>query len=222
MKLLEAIQKRHSVRSYEERAIEKETGEALAAFIHQCNQESGLHMQLVLNEPKAFSGIMAHYGKFSGVRNYIAIVGKKASDLEEKCGYYGEKVVLKAQQLGLNTCWVAMTYSKIKSAFQIGSGEKLCLVIAIGYGTTQGNSHKIKQPQEVMQTDGPAPEWFQKGVEAALLAPTAMNQQKFVFSLSGKTVSAKAGMGFYSKIDLGIVKYHFEIGAGKENFNWAS
>ena len=118
MKLLEAIQKRHSVRSYEERAIEKETGEALAAFIHQCNQESGLHMQLVLNEPKAFSGIMAHYGKFSGVRNYIAIVGKKASDLEEKCGYYGEKVVLKAQQLGLNTCWVAMTYSKSNRHFK--------------------------------------------------------------------------------------------------------
>lgn len=27
-------------------------------------------------------------------------------------------------------------------------------------------------------------------------------------------------MGFCTKIDLGIVKYHFEIGAGKENFEW--
>jgi hypothetical protein len=25
----------------------------------------------------------------------------------------------------------------------------------------------------------------------------------------------------YSKMDLGIVKYHFELGAGKENFEWA-
>lgn len=220
MKLLEAIQKRHSVRSYEERAIEKETGEALAAFIHQCNQESGLHMQLVLNEPKAFSGIMAHYGKFSGVRNYIAIVGKKASDLEEKCGYYGEKVVLKAQQLGLNTCWVAMTYSKGKAVFQLDQDEKVCLVIAVGYGETEGTAHKVKSRERVMKVQGTPPEWFIRGIDAALLAPTAMNQQKFVFSLDGNTVSAKAGMGFYSRIDLGIAKYHFEIGAGTENFQW--
>ena len=30
-----------------------------------------------------------------------------------------------------------MTYSKVKTAFQIAPGEKLCLVIAVGYGTTQ-------------------------------------------------------------------------------------
>ena len=48
-----------------------------------------------------------------------------------------------------------------------------------------------------------------------------MNQQKFVFTLNGNKVSAKAGLGFYSKIDLGIAKYHFEAGAGKENFTWA-
>ena len=65
------------------------------------------------------------------------------------------------------------------------------------------------------------PEWFRRGVQAALLAPTAMNQQKFTFTLQGDTVSAKAGTGFYSKVDLGIAKYHFEIGAGTENFRWA-
>lgn len=85
--------------------------------------ESGLHMQLVLDEPKGFDGFMAHYGKFSGVKNYIAVIGKKGRDLEEKCGYYGEKVVLYAQRLGLNTCWVALTYSKIKTAFQWMQGK---------------------------------------------------------------------------------------------------
>ena len=34
------------------------------------------------------------------------------------------------------------------------------------------------------------------------------------FSLDGNVVRAEAGTGFYSKIDLGIVKYHFELGAG--------
>lgn len=215
MDLLEAMQRRHSVRAYTDRSIEGAEKEALLQFVGQCNQESGLHMQLVLEEPKAFDGFMAHYGKFSGVKNYIAMVGPKGADLDERCGYYGEKIVLYAQQLGLNTCWVGLTYSKIKGAFQVGQGEKLCCVIAIGYGSTQGSSHKSKPIEAVSKTDGAVPEWFRKGVEAALLAPTAVNQQKFEFVLAGEQVSAKAGMGFYSKVDLGIVKYHFELGAGK-------
>lgn len=221
MNLTEAIQSRHSVRQYKNKPLEAEAISELQAEIAACNQESGLHIQLVTNEPKAFDSFMAHYGKFSSVTNYIAMIGKKSPDLDEKCGYYGERLVLKAQQLGLNTCWVAMTYKKIKTAFVIGSGEKLCIVIALGYGQTQGVAHKSKAlPQVVKAADEKLPDWFKNGVEAAMLAPTAMNQQKFLFSLSGSRVSAKSGIGAYTKIDLGIVKYHFEVGAGKENFEW--
>ena len=146
MDLLQAMKERHSVRSYDEKSIEAGTVEKLRSFIKECNKESGLHMQLVLDEPHAFEGFMAHYGKFSGVRNYIALISRKGNDLEEKCGYYGEKIVLYAQTLELNTCWVGLTYSKVKSAFQIDPGEKLCLVIAIGYGQTQGVSHNSNFP----------------------------------------------------------------------------
>lgn len=221
MDLLQAINERHSVRSYTDKKIDGDMKQDLQAFIDKCNAESGMDIQLITDEPEAFGGFMAHYGKFSGVKNYIALIGKKTVDLEEKCGYYGEKIVLYAQSLGLNTCWVAMTYKKVKEAFKIKSGEKLCLVIAIGYGSTQGVMHKSKPREQVMKVSGKAPEWFEKGVDAALMAPTAVNQQKFVFALEGSKVSAKAGMGFYSKIDLGIAKYHFELGAGKKNFDWA-
>ena len=221
MDLSKAIKTRHSVRRYQNKPLEAETISALQAEITVCNQESNLHIQLVTNEPKAFNGFMAHYGKFSGVTNYIAMIGAKSSELSEKCGYFGERLVLKAQQLGLNTCWVAMTYSKIQNAFVINKGEKLCVIIAVGYGETQGTSHKSKAISEVAKVDQEMPDWFKNGVEAALLAPTAMNQQKFLFSLSGNQVSAKAGIGFYSHIDLGIVKYHFEVGAGTEHFEWA-
>lgn len=220
MNLTEAMNERHSVRQYYNKPIEADILSELQTEITAYNKESGMHIQLIANEPKAFDGFMAHYGKFSGVTNYIAIIGKKSADLDERAGYYGERLVLKAQQLGLNTCWVAMTYSKVKTAYSIAPGEKLCIVISLGYGKNQGVPHKSKSFDAVTQVDGPVPDWFRKGMEAALLAPTAMNQQKFKFYLDGDTVSAKAGMGFYSKIDLGIVKYHFEIGAGKENFHW--
>jgi nitroreductase len=148
------------------------------------------------------------------------MVGPKNNELAEKCGYYGEKIVLKAQELGLNTCWVAGTYSKKKSAGKIENGEKQALVIAIGYGKTQGVPHKSKTVADVSKASGNLPEWYKRGIEAALLAPTAMNQQKFQFTLSGNKVSAKALRGFGSKLDLGIVKYHFEEAAGRENFTW--
>lgn len=221
MDAMEAMKARHSVRQYKNMPLEEDVAAALLEEISSCNEEGGLHIQLVRNEPKAFDSFMAHYGKFSGVTNYIAMIGKADAELEEKCGYYGERLVLKAQQLGLNTCWVAMTYSKIKTAFEIRQGEKLCLVIALGYGETQGVPHKSKPISELAKVDGQMSDWFQNGMEAALLAPTAMNQQKFLFTQNGTQVSVKAGVGFYTKMDLGIVKYHFELGAGKEHFTWA-
>ena len=221
MTIMEAIRQRHSVRQYTDKPLGEDVIRPLEEEIAAYNKESGLHIQLVKNESKAFDSFMAHYGKFSGVTNYIAMIGKKGPDLEEACGYYGERLVLKAQQLGLNTCWVAMTYSKIRSAFSVGEGEKLCIVISLGYGKTQGVPHKSKAIEKVAKTDGPAPDWFTSGVEAALLAPTAMNQQKFQFTLTDDKVSVRAGVGFYTKIDLGIVRYHFEAGAGKEHFTWA-
>lgn len=220
MDLKEAMTARHSVRQYKDQPLSPEAVAALEAEIEVCNREGGLHIQLVRDEPRAFDGFMAHYGKFSGVKNYFALVGKKGPDLEEKCGYYGQRLVLKAQQLGLNTCWVALTYGKVKTAFAVDSGEKLCVVIALGYGETQGVPHKSKRPEEVAPAVGTAPRWFRDGVEAALLAPTAMNQQKFTLSPEGDKVTARAGMGFYTKMDLGIVKYQFELAAGRENFRW--
>lgn len=220
MDLIKAMAERHAVRSYLDKPIEADIRQRLDEFVTSVNEESGLNIQVVYDEPQAFDSRMAHYGNFSGVKNYIVLIGKKTPDFEEKTGYFGEKIVLFAQALGLNTCWVAMTYKKIKTAYTVNENEKLNVVIALGYGATEGVMHKSKTVEDVSNAKGDSPEWFKKGVEAALLAPTALNQQKFRFVLSGDTVTAKAGMGFYTKTDLGISKYHFELGAGKENFRW--
>lgn len=220
MEIMEAVKARHSVRQYMDKPIEKEILDELRKEIDKCNKEGNLNIQLVTDEPKAFDSFMAHYGKFSGVSNYIALIGAKSDKLDELCGYYGERLVLKAQQLGLNSCWVAMTYKKIPGAFKVGKGEKLTVVISIGYGKVSGEEHKSKSAEAVSNVGADSPEWFKNGVEAALLAPTAMNQQKFKLTQNGNKVSAKAGTGFYSKVDLGIVKYHFELGAGEGSFEW--
>lgn len=211
---LTAMKQRHSVRQYTNRAIEPEKRSALDELTAKINSISGLHIQIIYDEPKCFDSFMAHYGKFSGVENYIALIGKKSVSLDEALGYYGEQIVLKAQELGLNTCWVAMTHGKSKA--KIAKGEKQVCLIALGYGCTNGVEHKSKPLSEVCNYSVDMPEWFINATECALLAPTAMNQQKFFFELkdNGK-VKAECQKGFYTKLDLGIAKYHFEAAAGK-------
>lgn len=227
MTLEEAIETRHSVRNYKHQPLTEEVTTILQQKIDECNRLGNLHIQLVTDERKAFSGIMS-YGSFSGVENYLIMVGHKAADLDERIGYYGEQIVLLAQTLGLNTCWVGLTYRKVASTFQIGKDEKVVCVIALGYGEDKYRRHKIKSRVEVSNADDLSPKWFCKGVDAALLAPTAVNQQKFHFELLNEKMDdkhlVKASTTFslmgYTKLDLGIVKCHFEIGAGKENFEW--
>jgi len=220
MDLMEAIRTRHSVRQYRKEPIAADVLEELRAEIEACNAESGLRIQLVTNEPKAFDCFLAHYGSFRGVENYFALVGKADSSLDERCGYFGQRLVLRAQQLGLNTCWVVLTYKKVPGVIEIGPGEKLVAVVALGYGETAGKAHRSKRPAAVSNLTAASPDWFRRGVEAALLAPTAVNQQKFYLEQVGEAVIAKSGRGKCTKIDLGIVKYQFEVAAGTEHFRW--
>lgn len=227
MTIQEAIEARHSVRAYKDLPLSEEIVRLLEDELMKLNNEGQLHIQLICNEPKAFQGTMAKYGKFRNANNYLVMAGKRADDLDERIGYYGEHIVLLAQTLGLNTCWVGLSYSKVPGTYVLEEGEKIACYIAIGYGETQGSGHKIKTVEQVSNASDITPSWFKKGIEAALLAPTAVNQQKFSFEYVGMSnnrhqVRAKKGFSMigYTQMDLGIAKYHFEVGAGKVNFEW--
>ena len=229
MTIQEAIEARHSVRAYTGQPLAADVVEVLEEKIRELNEKGHLHMQLIRNETKAFQGKLAKYGKFRGVNDYIVMAGQKADDLDERIGYYGEQLVLLAQTHGLNTCWVGLSYSKVPGTYVLEAGEVIEAYISIGYGETQGVSHKIKSVEQVSNANDLTPSWFRQGVEAALLAPTAVNQQKFFFEYiparDGKPVRVLAKRNFsligFTQMDLGIAKCHFEIGAGKEYFEWA-
>ena len=226
MTLLEAIDARRSVRRYISRPLEREAVDCLRAKIDECNSKGNLHIQLVLNERKGFSGMLA-YGSFSGVENYIVMAGRRADDLDERVGYYGEQIVLLAQQLGLGTCWAGLSYRKVKGAYALDSEEKVACMISLGYPDDAGRKHKCKSVEDVSNASVSTPEWFEQGVRAALKAPTAVNQQKFYIEYAGvkdgrHSVRARRLFSVvgYTSMDLGIVKLHFEILACKDNFEW--
>ena len=182
MTLQEAIEARHSVRAYKDQPLAADVVKVLEEKIAVLNREGKLHIQLIQNEPKAFLGTMAKYGKFRNVGNYIVMAGQKADDLDERVGYYGEQLVLLAQTLGLNTCWVGLSYSKVPGTYVLDEGEKIACYIAIGYGETQGVGHKIKTVEQVSNISDITPLWFKKGIEAALLAPTEYRTQRTLLS----------------------------------------
>lgn len=215
MTTLEAIDARHSVRAYKDMPVADDIRQQLNWYVEKCNQESGLHIFIRYDDPDGFNSRLAHYGNFRNVKNYIVLAGKKDSDFEYRCGYFGEKIVLFAQQHGLNTCWAALTFNKRKVKELIPEGETLCMVIALGYGETQGNARKSKTPEAVTES-GMDQSWFAKGIDAALKAPTAVNQQKFAFSMrNGEPFIRVKGIGSYTKVDIGIVACHFELAPGK-------
>ena len=227
MTLIEAIRSRHSVRRYLHQPLSRELIDTLQAEIDECNRLGNLHIQLVTNETRAFTGAFA-YGQFSGVENYFVMAGPKEPGLDDRIGYYGEKLVLLSRQLGPGTCWAGLSYRKVPGTYDLGKGEKIACMIALGYGATEGHPHRGKSIQEVSNASEETPEWFARGVEAALLAPTAVNQQKFYFRFLGKADDEKGlvrperrfSLIGYTEMDLGIAKCHFEIGAGTENVRW--
>ena len=212
MEIMKIIEARHSVRQYTDKEIEAEKRKELDDLCSKINEQAGMNIQIIYDEPKCFNGMMAHYGKFSGVSDYIAVVGPKGQDLDEKAGYYGEILVLKAQELGLNTCWVAMTHGKSRAV--IGKGQKQAIIIALGYGQTQGQAHNSKDISALAKITEESPEWYKNGVKAAILAPTAVNQQKFWIEQEGEEAKITTKGGMMTQLDLGIVKYNFEAASG--------
>nr|WP_325211425.1 nitroreductase family protein [uncultured Oscillibacter sp.] len=219
MTLEEAMRTRHTVRRYTDRKIPGDILEQLRERIRRNNEEHGLAMSLVTENTEAFGPALKLF-LAKGVRNYVILAG--GPGLDEKIGYCGADVMLFAQALGLNSWWVGGTYSRKglrKNAAP--EAEKILGLLALGYGAVQGVPHKSKRPGEVASYEGEAPEWFAKGVEALLLAPTALNRQTFTLRGEGRRVSLACDGGAFAGVDLGIGKYHFELGAGKGNFDWA-
>ncbi len=222
MTIEEAIKKRHTVRKYTDQKLPVETAKELTSRISGHNEKYGLRMRLVIDSKDAFGPIWKLVLAGS-VRNYMVLAGKDAPGVDEKLGYCGIDVALFAQTLGLNTWWIGGTYSRKRVERLIGMlpDERIMGIIAVGYGANQGEPHKSKKAEDISSYEGDAPDWFIRGVEAVLLAPTALNKQAFSIRGEGSKVYIACNNGVFSGIDLGIAKYHFEVGAGKDNFHWA-
>ncbi|HEX3037412.1 MAG TPA: nitroreductase family protein [Oscillospiraceae bacterium] len=234
MTSLEAVDARHSHRKYQATPIESSIVEKLKASVEQYNKEAGLHIQFITDNGEAFNGLTKSYGMFSGVQNYIALIGRADDEnFKEKCGYYGEKLVLEATQFGLGTCWVGGSFNKKFCSYHLSQGETLCCTITMGnveqelsfkekliIKTLRGKSKSI---DEMYESSGEVPQWFLSGMQAVQKAPSAMNQQPVKFYYKNGVVSASVkDISAHQPIDMGIAKLHFEVGSGGGTWAWGN
>ena len=214
----EEMKMRHSVRNYLDTPLSQGQIDELNAFIGLVNKESGLSIALHLGED-IFSKWMLGYGFIKNCHNYLCFAGQESPDLDERVGYYGELIVLKAQSLGLNTCWVGGTYRK-KDVKQGDKSLRIVCVASIGVGIDNGKPSKSK-PMESYYRGSDVPAWFIKGMEAVLLSPSAVNQKKWMFFYLGDDrVEACSNGKHFNDVDLGIAKLHFELGAKRKVFSF--
>ena len=247
---VETIRERHSVREYDGGPLGQAEFDALGAVVEECARESGLDIQLVGDNPEVFN-VIARFGLIRGCRTHVAFVvddakagdatsganaaangatetdcvemrGARRTAVDEPIGYWGQKIVLAAQDMGLNTCWCALC-SRKKSRAVVVPGKKIRLIIAVGHGKTQGFSRKTKSVEALSSVEcAKAPAWFAAAMQAAQLAPTAMNNQNFKIMLlsDGKTVRIDAPQSGLNVIDEGIVRCNFEIAANEAGADW--
>jgi len=218
--LYDAVWKRRSVRKYLDRHIEGDKIEILRESVRSLNEASGLTIEFV-EDSDSFHSIKTF--RFKNVRSVIVLKGKANDpDLYEKCGYYGEHIVLEATSLGLGTCWVALTFNKKSESLNIKGDEEMVCVISVGYGaeamaeptSVPDTPHrKTKSVSDFLNGNTNVPDWVTAGVKAAQFAPTAMNRQRTRFHFVDGTLSAETPGGRLNMVDFGITKFHFELAA---------
>ena len=217
MTIKEAMKERHMVRKYVDKKIPEDLVSKLNERIEENNKKYDLSIKLMLDNDKAVNSIIKLL-LAKGVKNYIILAGNDTDDLAEKLGYSSADIMLYAQTLGLNTWYVGGTFNRGVSKYV--PNKKVIGIVAIGYGINNGVAHKSKTLEEVSSYDGTMPEWFKNGILASLLAPTALNKQDFILIGNGNKVKIECNNGIFTGSNVGLIKYHFELGAGKENFEW--
>lgn len=220
MTLQEAIYERHTVRKFMDKDIPADVVTLLQNRVRENNEKYGLQLELVTDNGDSVPGFAKLFFA-KGVRNYFVLAGDDDAKLDEKLGYCGSDLMLYAQSLGLNTWWIGATYSKKGVAKNTHAKNAIINgIIVVGYGKDAGSLHKMKMPDEISSYEGAIPDWFKAGIDALLHAPTAMNKMAYTVKGHGNKVSITCSNGKFARIDLGIGKHHFELGAGMDNFEW--
>ena len=228
MSLYDAIDARFSCRAYADQPLGQDTIDQLRSFADELGKEGDLRF-VVVGPAEGGASLKLNGRMFSGsVSTYVALIGPDDNETRERFGYFGEKLVLRATEFGLGTCWVAGTFDRDSVTVPREAGEVIHDVIPVGVKPAKqplaqrtiraGLRRRDKKPEALYQGStslAEAPDWVRSGIAAVLKGPSAINQQPVVFVQDAGGL--RATLPRYKReveySDLGIAKLHFQLGA---------
>jgi nitroreductase len=211
--VVEIIRMRSSHRSYTPRPVEEEKLRALSDFFASLKGPFGGRARFTILDTAGWGdgkiNALGTYGTIQGARLFIVgSIARFERDMEE-FGYLFEKIILRATDLGLGTCWIGGVFNRDGFAEKAGvrEDEILPAVTPLGYATEKrsvadsivrwsaGSKNRRPWPQlffhgdfETSLADGDSGLYLQP-LEMLRLGPSASNRQPWrVVKEQGKNV----------------------------------
>ena len=229
-----AIQLRHSRRQFLSTQLTAESH--LRAYAAELSASMpGVRVEFITENPeKVFKGIVGSYGKVKGAPAYAAFIGDLTdANVQEKLGYVGEAFILEATALGLGTCWIGGFFNPEIAASQTATtpNEQVLAVTPVGHINREyslaekimsgfSTLHKRKDLASLCSGMDPSqyPEWVKTALEAARLAPSAVNRQPWRFVVDEYSIKVTEDQktlpyNISKRLDCGIAMLHLETGA---------
>ena len=239
MDMLEIIEKRRSVRTFNGEQIKEEDLKKIVEYANEVENPYGLSITWKVLDPNKY-----------GLRSPVIvdapcfIAGKiaKAPHAEEAFGYSFEKLLLFANSLGIGSVWIAGTLNRpaFEQAMELAQGEAMPSVSPLGYEAKK-MSFRETMMRKAINADSRMDfgelffdESFDKplsvekagdlarALESVRLSPSAVNKQPWRAVLIKDKVAfyEKQSGGYVSndgwdlqKVDVGIALSHFAIAA---------
>lgn len=225
--LYDAIASRSSRRAFDGRKVDSAVLDRIEETCRRASEGRGARAVLVRNAPESvFTGFIGSYGKVAGAPSLVAFVG--GDDSLADVGFVGECVILDATLAGLDTCWIAGTFSAENAATMadLAPGERVCAVTPLGYAKEAKSGAErlataFMKPRarlamaEIAPGCDSWPAWARDAAEAVRLAPSGVNKQPWRLRFEGGALVLGSARGTYwtAPMDFGIAMLHAQLGA---------
>ncbi|MBN2076590.1 MAG: hypothetical protein JW762_13665 [Dehalococcoidales bacterium] len=231
------IEKRRSRRRYDERLPKGNHLKRIKSVCEDFRPFESARSVFVQEPPdNVFKGIIGAYGTIKGAKAFIAFVGNSRHPaVEEQVGYMGEGIVLDAEASSLNTCWVGGTFKRelVDSLVDLQKNEKVYAITPVGYARKGlnleervmagfGLMHRRKSLSETTRglKKSQWPKWMKLSLEAARIAPSAVNRQPWLFLLDENSITVAVNdkklrreSTMSKRLCCGIAMLHIDVAA---------
>lgn len=229
------IAQRRSRRRFITGLIGKDLLEQVSTFCSSFQPFPSVRVVLIPQPPREiFRSALGPYGKIKGARFVIAFIGDTLNPyVQEQVGYTGEGAILEMTALELDTCWVGGFFRPkiVSSLTEIREHERVFAITPIGHAVERlsveehlmtgfGLTHRRRPLKDLVTglKESAWPSWVKVALEAARLAPSAVNRQPWRFHVENNSITVSVNrfgleFGLSKRLCCGIAMLHIEVAA---------